>query len=91
MYVLVSYDVVDDRTRGKVMRFLKDFGERVQLSVFECDMDEDRCRRMKTGLLQLIDSEKDRVRCYRLCRDCLDRVVVSGWGEVPRDEGFELV
>ena len=38
MYVMVSYDIVEDRARTKVMKFLKDYGNRVQLSVFECDL-----------------------------------------------------
>ena len=88
---MVSYDIVRDRTRGKVLRFLKDFGQRVQLSVFECDLDEETYRKMKRGVEQLIDKKKDSVRYYRLCRQCAGRVVVSGWGEAPSDSDFELI
>ena len=91
MYVLVSYDIVKDTTRSKVMRFLKNFGERVQLSVFECDLDGDMYRKMKRGVEALIDKDADRVRYYRLCRECLGRVVVSGWGESPGESSFELI
>ena len=91
MYVLVSYDIVEDATRGKVMRFLKNFGERVQLSVFECDLEGDMYRKMKRGVDALIDKRADRVRYYRLCRECISRVVVSGWGESPRESDFELI
>jgi CRISPR-associated protein Cas2 len=91
MYVLVSYDIAKDATRGKVARFLKNFGERVQLSVFECDLDGDMYRKMKRGIEELIDKEADRVRYYRLCRECVGRVVVSGWGESPRESDFEMI
>ncbi|MFP3868877.1 MAG: CRISPR-associated endonuclease Cas2 [Desulfobacteraceae bacterium] len=91
MYVLVSYDISDDRIRHRVMKFLKDYGVRIQLSVFECDLDEARYQRLKKGVEQLIDPEQDRVRYYRLCRACVDRVVISGWGEISTDEGFELI
>ncbi len=30
MFVVVSYDIVDDRRRNKVCKTLKDFGARVQ-------------------------------------------------------------
>jgi CRISPR-associated protein Cas2 len=91
MYILVSYDIVDNRVRTKVMKLLKNFGERIQLSVFECDLDDARYARMKDGVERLIDKKADRVRYYRLCRGCLDRVQISGWGEIREDEGFEVI
>jgi len=91
MYVMVSYDIVDDKTRTRVMNHLKNFGDRVQLSVFECDLEEERFQRMKKGVEKLIDKKEDKVRYYRICKACMKRVVVSGWGEVREDEGFEIV
>ena len=37
MLYLISYDVTDDARRRHVMEALKDFGRRVQYSVFECN------------------------------------------------------
>ena len=91
MYVTVSYDIVNDRTRSRVMKFLKDFGTRVQLSVFECDLNDEQIQKMKAGVEKLIDKKEDRVRYYRLCKGCIKRVAISGWGEVPGDEGFEII
>ncbi len=91
MYVMVSYDIVKDRTRTKVMKFLKDFGHRVQLSVFECDLDEERFQRMKKGVDKLINKKKDSVRYYRICSACMKKVVVSGWGETGEPEGFDII
>jgi CRISPR-associated protein Cas2 len=91
MLVLVSYDIVNHRTRKRVMKRLKDYGERVQLSVFHCDVDEGRYTQMKEELAELIDAEVDAIRYYRVCRDCIKRMEISGWGEAYRDEGFELV
>ena len=91
MYVMVSYDIVNDRTRYKVMKFLKDFGTRVQYSLFECDVDEEQYKRMKQGIEELINKKEDKVRYYRICRACMKRVVISGWGEIKEDEGFEIV
>jgi len=92
MYVMVSYDIVDDRTRYKVMKFLKDFGNRVQLSVFECDISEEQFERMKEGIEELIDKNNDRVRYYKLCKSCIKNVKISGWGDIDiLDEGFRIV
>ena len=91
MYVMVSYDIVEDRTRTRVMKFLKDFGTRVQLSVFECDLDDEQYHKMKDGVEGLIDKKEDRVRYYRLCKGCMSKVVISGWGEIEQDEGFAII
>ena len=88
---MVSYDIVNDRTRYKVMKFLKDFGTRIQYSLFECDVDEEQYKRMKQGIEELINKKEDKVRYYRICRACMKRVVISGWGEIKEDEGFEIV
>ncbi|HAA04628.1 MAG TPA: CRISPR-associated endonuclease Cas2 [Syntrophobacteraceae bacterium] len=91
MYVMVSYDIVKDRTRTRVMKLLKNYGHRVQLSVFECDLDEARYAEMMSSVAELIDPDADMVRSYRLCRGSLERVVISGWGELRVDEGFEII
>ncbi len=91
MYVLVSYDIVKDKTRNRVFKFLKDYGTPVQKSVFECDLSRDHLEKMIQGLEKLIDRKTDKVRYYPLCRQCTGRVVISGWGEIREDEGFEVV
>ena len=37
MFVLVAYDISSTRRRNKVVKILSMYGERVNLSVFECD------------------------------------------------------
>ncbi|MCA9742068.1 CRISPR-associated endonuclease Cas2, partial [candidate division KSB1 bacterium] len=38
MLLLVSYDIVDDKQRTKLAKRLQNYGQRVQYSVFECDL-----------------------------------------------------
>ncbi|MFH1024934.1 MAG: CRISPR-associated endonuclease Cas2 [Planctomycetota bacterium] len=71
MMVLVSYDVstVDKagRTRlRKVAGTCEDFGQRVQNSVFECDVDPGQWASLKNRLVELICPEKDSLRFYFL-------------------------
>lgn len=40
MFVVVSYDIVNDRQRQRLAKVLGDYGQRVQKSVFECRVDE---------------------------------------------------
>lgn len=38
MFVVVSYDIKNDKRRRKVMKLMEGYGERVQYSVFECHL-----------------------------------------------------
>lgn len=91
MLVMISYDVVDDSKRLKLMRFLKDYGTRVQKSVFECNLSPDLYEKVKNGVENIINRRKDRVRYYRMCGSCKDKVEISGWGEVTEDDEFLVV
>jgi len=90
LFVIVSYDVVDDRKRTRIAKLLKDYGERVQKSVFECRIDDRRYLKMKEGIGKLMDWELDSVRYYILCAGCVRNVEVSGLG-VVRDEEEVIV
>jgi CRISPR-associated protein Cas2 len=50
MFYLVSYDIPDDKKRTRMAKTLRDFGERVQLSVFECILDDILLKRMITRM-----------------------------------------
>jgi len=46
---------------------------------------------VKNGIEKLIDKKKDRVRYYKLCKVCVGRIQISGWGEIREDEDFEII
>ena len=91
MYVLVSYDIVDNKMRTKTAKTMEDYGRRVQKSVFECRIDEGRYVEMKEKLESLIDMEQDSVRYYVICARCVQRIEVSGIGTVTEDEQLVIV
>jgi CRISPR-associated protein Cas2 len=91
MFVVVSYDVVNDRQRQRLAKVLSDYGRRVQKSVFECRLDEGRFLKLKKQVDKLIDLEEDSVRYYFLCRRCEAGIEVSGWGTVAEDEDVVIV
>ena len=71
MMMLVSYDVSTESEGGKrrlrrVARACRDFGQRVQYSVFECEVDPAQWVNLKARLLREIDPEKDSLRFYHL-------------------------
>ncbi len=91
MFLVISYDVVDDKRRLKVAKLLTDFGQRVQKSVFECDLDDRRFLALKQKLEKVIHHEEDSVRYYLLCGRCRRAVEVSGWGAVREEEELIIV
>jgi CRISPR-associated protein Cas2 len=82
---VVSYDIRQTRRRTRLAHALKDFGQRVQLSVFECQLDEKQVARMRKAIERLIDPSEDSVRIYRLCGDCAERLETLGVGERTED------
>jgi len=91
MYVVISYDISDDRRRARVMKLLKLFGDRVQYSVFEGDMEQEEVDRMLGKLSKLIKEEEDRVRIYPLCAGCMGRVRILGRGELMSDPELVVI
>lgn len=85
MLIIVSYDVPNDRRRTRLAHALKDFGERVQYSVFECRLDLDQLESLRRRLQTLIDPEEDRLRIYRLCQECIGKVEIQGAGKLTED------
>lgn len=74
MLTVVSYDVVDDRRRAALSAWLAGFGTRVQLSVFECDLEPAQRARMQAGVAARIDVREDSVLVYTLCHTCARRI-----------------
>jgi CRISPR-associated protein Cas2 len=91
MLIVVSYDVPSDRRRAKLAHALKDFCRRVQLSVFECLLEEDQVQRMKARIERLTKPEEDSVRIYRLCGGCAPKVEVVGLGVLSEDPEVYIV
>ncbi|MBH0197695.1 MAG: CRISPR-associated endonuclease Cas2 [Nitrospira sp.] len=71
MNVLITYDVSTETAAGrkrlrKVALVCKDFGQRVQKSVFECSITEMQYEEVMRRLLDLIEEKEDSLRVYRL-------------------------
>lgn len=79
MLMLVTYDVNTEDAAGRrrlrrVARACLDVGQRVQNSVFECEVDPARWALLRAALIKEIDEAKDSLRFYRLGADGKRRV-----------------
>ena len=92
MFVLVCFDIADDKDRRQAVKIIGDYGYRVQKSVFECpEMPEEQYLKMKARLEDCIDSLCDTVRYYRVCSDCVRKIEYSGIGDLPQIKDFQVV
>jgi CRISPR-associated protein Cas2 len=72
MNILVTYDIADTESRAgarrlrKVAIVCKDYGQRVQFSVFECEIDDMQFEVFRSKLLKVIDVKMDSLRFYKL-------------------------
>ena len=67
MVVLVTYDVSTTTSDGRrrlrrVARTCLDYGQRVQNSVFECNVNWEQWTRLKIRLLEEVEPEEDSLR-----------------------------
>lgn len=71
MLVLITYDVNTETEAGKrrlrkVAKQCVNYGQRVQNSVFECQLDAAKYRQVKAELEKIINKEVDSLRFYNL-------------------------
>ncbi len=71
MWIVVCYDVNTETKEGRkrlrrVAQVCKNYGQRVQKSVFECQVDEMKYEQMRKRLLKEVNLLLDNLRLYRL-------------------------
>ena len=91
MFVVVVYDISNDRRRTRLHNALKNFGTPVQYSVFECIVGGERLDEMKKAVRRVIKPRRDRVRFYYLCERCLSKTEVTSGPEVLHETDVILV
>ena len=96
MLMLISYDVASNDDTGqkrlrRVARACKDYGQRVQYSVFECIIDPAQWTMLKQRLISEIDPEKDSLRFYYLGSNWKHRVEHVGAKKPFEQEGPLIV
>jgi CRISPR-associated protein Cas2 len=91
MYLVISYDIHDDKRRNRIHKALKNFGERIQFSVFECDLTKEQILCMQHALKHILkEDDHDSVRFYHLCDSCKGKIDCIG-GIISREDGPVVV
>ena len=95
MFVVITYDVnvesdgVKRRLR-KVAKECVNYGQRVQNSVFEVNIDYGKFVLLKNRLENLIDKQKDSLRFYYLGNNWKDKIEQVGVSQKYDSEGLLL-
>lgn len=76
---VICYDIVEDKQRNQVVTLLQDMGGvRVQYSVFELRLAQNKMRELLEKLAALISSKQDSIIAYELCTACQSKTVRQG-------------
>lgn len=79
--IIVSYDFTKDKTRTKFAKFLTQYGERIQYSVF---MIKNSQRIMKQILLEVemkykpLFGNTDSIMIFNICNGCVEKLIRYG-------------
>ena len=92
MVVLVTYDVSTETKEGRrrlrrIAKACESYGQRVQFSVFECNLPDALWVKLRGQLLSLFAPDEDSLRFYFLGKNWKPRVEHVGAGETYDPEG----
>ena len=96
MMILVTYDVDTVSLTGQkrlrnVAKACQDYGQRVQNSVFECEVSESQFVILMERLKNIIDNELDSIRIYRMGKKSKQHTIIIGKKTSYDVEGVLLV
>lgn len=91
MYLVVTYDIANNKRRYRIDKTLKGYGERVQKSVFECRLTESQNLELRERLRPLMNLKEDHIRYYELCSRCQGAIACVGVAPVTEEVPYVLL
>ena len=91
MFMVVTYDITDDKRRDQISSELQNYGMRVQKSIFECYPDYDQIDTLKASLETMIDITTDHIRFYYLCKKDHRKTAVEGVQLIYRNADYFMI
>lgn len=96
MMVLVTYDVSTETESGKkrlyrVAKKCLSYGQRVQNSVFECNLDWSQYIKLQNELRTIISADKDSLRFYNLGNNYSQKIIHIGAKPTINVEGDLII
>ncbi len=91
MLYMICYDITSDNRRKRVQKILEGYGDRVQYSVFECNISDTQSKKLRKKILSYINDKSDGVIFYPICRGCKDKIEYIGSGAFLEDEHYFMI
>ncbi len=82
---LIAYDISQNKARNKAADLLAQYGERINLSVFECMLTQKQKDQIIDQLEAMINPKTDSIRIYFICNQCYSKSIVLGRSDPPED------
>lgn len=89
-FVIIAYDIANDKRRTQVMKLLEKVGMRINFSVFECMLTDWQYEQLKRSILQSINIKYDSVVYYPICLGCYSKIVYQ-MNNLPAHEEVTVV
>jgi len=90
-FILLCYDIVDNKRRTKLQKVADAYGERVNDSVYECWLTPSDEAALAKKVRRLVNDHEDAVYFYRLCAACLQRKTSMGLQLETQPERLRIV
>ncbi|MBI2917270.1 MAG: CRISPR-associated endonuclease Cas2 [Chloroflexi bacterium] len=78
MYIVVCYDISDNRRRARLHELLLGYGNPVQKSVFECSLTGGQLQKLRARARRYARKPGESIRYYQLCARCQERTEADG-------------
>ncbi len=90
LYV-IAYDIPCNKRRKKISDLLEGYGKRVQFSVFECVLTQEKYRELLKRLQPKVQPKEDSVRCYPISGHTLEQIVILGGAPLTTPPGSVII
>lgn len=80
MNIIVAYDIANPSRLNRIAKVIKDYGVRVQKSMFEITVDHTSFSEMKARVEKIIESSENGVKYFPICEKRSGKLEIIGEG-----------
>ena len=89
MKFYICYDITEDKIRDKIVAYLETFANRIQYSVFYCNLDEDEAPKVKKELMKITcNADNPLLLMIPVCKSCDKKTWMKG---IPLESGDSFI